>query len=164
MENLNHLLQRLLESKMDFILIGGYAAVLYGSSQVTQDIDLCALMTDANLEELRRILSDLNPVHRMNPNFQPSLANYPAKGQKIDNLYLKTKIGILDIIQDVRPIGSFERIKEKSITISLFGHSCKVISLDDLIEVKKSMPRDKDKTVLKELESLKQRIKDQNSP
>jgi predicted nucleotidyltransferase len=159
MENLNHLLKRLLESKIDFVLIGGYAAVLHGSSQVTQDIDICAVISDANLEELRTTLRDLDPKHRMNPNFQPSLMDYPAKGQKIDNYYLRTRNGILDIIQEVRPIGSFERIRERAVTVSLFGRPCRVISLDDLIEVKKSMTRPKDKTTLKELELLKRKTK-----
>ena len=157
MENLNHLLKRLLESKVDFVLIGGYAAVLHGCSQVTQDIDICAVMSDANLEELRMVLRDLDPRHRMNPSFQPSLMDYPAKGQKIDNFYLRTKSGVLDIIQEVRPIGSFERIKERAVTVSLYGHPCKVISLDDLIEVKKSMTRPKDRATLLELEQLKKR-------
>jgi predicted nucleotidyltransferase len=159
MENLNHLLKRLLESKIDFVLIGGYAAVLHGSSQVTQDIDICAVISDANLEELRTTLRDLDPKHRMNPDFQPSLMDYPAKGQKIDNYYLRTRNGILDIIQEVRPIGPFERVKERAVTVSLFGRPCRVISLDDLIEVKKSMTRPKDKTTLKELELLKQKTK-----
>ena len=159
MENLNHLLKLLLESKIDFVLIGGYAAVLHGSSQVTQDIDICAVISDVNLEALRMTLRDLDPKHRMNPNFQPSLMDYPAKGQKIDNYYLRTKSGILDIIQEVRPIGSFERVKENAITVSLFGHPCKVISLDDLIEVKKSMTRPKDKVTLDELELLRRKTR-----
>lgn len=157
MENLNHLLKRLLESKIEFVLIGGFAAVLHGSSQVTQDVDICAAITESNLEKLRKALKDLDPKHRMNPNFQPSLMDYPAKGQKIENYYLRTKSGTLDIIQEVRPIGSFERIWEKAITISLFGLPCKVISIDDLIEVKRSMTRPKDLATLKELELLKKK-------
>lgn len=158
MENLNHLLKLLLASRIEFVLIGGYAAVLHGSSQVTQDIDICAVMTDSYLAILRDVLRDFDPRHRMNPAFQPSLMDYPAKGQKLDNYYLRTTEGTLDIIREVRPVGSFDRIKEKAITVELFGYACKVISLDDLIAVKKAMPRDKDKITLKELEFLKGRL------
>lgn len=68
MENLNLLLKRLLEKQIDFVLIGGYAAVLHGSSQVTHDIDICAVMTKFELAKLRDALKDLEPKHRMNPN------------------------------------------------------------------------------------------------
>lgn len=158
MENLNNLLKILLESQIDFVLIGGYAAVLHGSSQVTQDIDICAVMTGDNLAKLREALKDLEPQHRMNPNFQPSLNDYPAPGQKITNYYLKTKSGILDIIEDVRPVGSFERIKAKAVSVPLFGRKCNVIALEDLIEVKKSMTRPKDIAILKELQILQRKI------
>jgi predicted nucleotidyltransferase len=155
MENLNNLLKTLLESKIDFVLIGGYAAVLHGSSQVTQDVDICAVMTEAQLTALRMTLKDFKPVHRMNPDFQPSLLDVPKPGQKMNNIYLRTDLGILDILENVEPVGDFHRVNEKAIEISLFGHKCKVISLDDLIAVKKSMPRPKDKSVLLELLALK---------
>lgn len=158
MGNLNHLLKRLLESKIEFVLIGGYAAVLYGSSQVTQDIDICATMNEANLAELRKILADLDPKHRMNRGFQPSLMDYPPQGQSLDNYYLQTKSGVLDIVQEVIPVGVFDRVNERATTVSLFGHPCRVISIDDLIEVKKAMTRPKDKSVLQELEFIKKKM------
>lgn len=155
MANLNNLLQRLLQSGIDFVLIGGYAAVVHGSSQVTQDIDICAVITPENLGTLRDALRDLDPRHRMNPSYKPSLMDYPAQDQSLDNYYLQTTEGILDIIREVRPVGSFERIKEKAIEIEVFGLPCKVISLDDLIEVKKSMSRPKDRSTLEELEYVR---------
>lgn len=88
MENLNLLLKRLLDSRLDFVLIGGYAAVVHGSSQVTHDLDICAVVTESELEKLKTALKDLNPKHRMNKNFQPSLDELPKKGQILDNYYL----------------------------------------------------------------------------
>lgn len=158
MENLNLLLKRLLDSKVDFILIGGYAAVVHGSSQVTHDLDICAVMTDEELAKLKAALKDLNPQHRMNKNFQPSLDDFPQKGQKLDNYYLKTNAGVLDIISFVNPVGDFDIIKKNAIEIKVFNNICKVISLDDLIKVKQSMSRDKDKIVLNELLCLKQKL------
>jgi predicted nucleotidyltransferase len=157
MENLNHLLKRLLESGIDFVLIGGYAAVLHGSSQVTQDIDICAVITESDLQKLRHALGDLEPKRRMNPGFQPSLADYPPSGQSLENYYLRTNSGVLDIIRNVDPVGSFERIKSSAVTVQLFGLPCKVISLDDLIAVKKAMRRPKDKATLQELEAIKEK-------
>lgn len=159
MENLNLLLKRLLENKIEFVLIGGYAAVVHGVSLVTHDLDICAVVTPGILEQLRTALSDLDPLHRMNPSFQPSLKKYPAKGQLLDNYYLKTKEGILDILKEVQPIGTFEQIKQRAIVINVFGYECRVISLDDLIEIKTTMKRPKDQATLAELLAIREKIK-----
>ncbi len=41
MQNLSDLLQRLHDHDVEFVLVGGFAAVLHGSMQVTQDLDIC---------------------------------------------------------------------------------------------------------------------------
>jgi predicted nucleotidyltransferase len=156
MENLNLLLKRLLEAKIDFVLIGGYAAVIHGSSQVTQDVDICAVMTDEQLDKLKQALYDLEPKHRMNTQFQPSLDEFPEVGKTLDNYYLRTNAGVLDILKEVSSVGDFLRIKEKAITVKLFGYNCKVISLDDLIAAKEKMKRPKDLLVLDELKAVRQ--------
>ena len=162
MENLTLLLKRLLEYKIDFILVGGYAAVLHGASQVTHDVDICALIDESELQKLKLALKDLEPKHRMNPSFQPSLEEYPKPGQNLDNYYLKTKSGVLDIIKKVDPIGDYEAVKKNAITVQLFGYPCQVISLDDLIKAKNYMTRPKDKSVLQELLAVKRKLNREN--
>ena len=41
MGDLNSLLQRLIRHRVDFVVVGGYAAVAHGSSLVTMDVDIC---------------------------------------------------------------------------------------------------------------------------
>ncbi|OYZ21432.1 MAG: hypothetical protein B7Y39_09205 [Bdellovibrio sp. 28-41-41] len=151
MENLNLLLKRLLDAQIDFVLIGGYAAVIHGASQVTHDLDICSIMTDEQLIKLKSALAGLDAKHRMNPSNQPSLESFPQKGKKLDNYYLRTTAGVLDILKEVSPVGDYEKLRAAANVVQIFGHDCKVISLDDLIAVKKSMSRPKDKTVLDEL-------------
>ena len=67
MQDLNLLLKTLLEHDLDFFIIGGFAAVVHGSSHVTKDLDISMLMTEENILQLREALKDLNPHHRMNP-------------------------------------------------------------------------------------------------
>jgi molybdopterin-guanine dinucleotide biosynthesis protein len=38
--DLNQLLQRLCDAKLDFVIVGGFAATLHGSSLVTRDLDI----------------------------------------------------------------------------------------------------------------------------
>lgn len=155
MKNLNDLLKRLLDHNIDFVLIGGFAGVVHGSTQVTQDLDICAVLSEDQIKKLRAALKDLSPIHRMNKNAKISFLEKPQKGEKIQNLYLETEAGILDVIQEVAGVGDFKTLKQNADEIELFGKLCKVISLDDLIKVKKTLNRNKDKSILPELLALK---------
>jgi adenine deaminase len=46
------------------VIVGGFAATLHGSSLVTRDLDVCAILSDQNVEKLRDALRDLQPTHR----------------------------------------------------------------------------------------------------
>lgn len=155
MQNLKELLERLLKNKIDFVLVGGFASVLHGSTLVTQDLDICVAITDEEIKKLRLTLADLNPIHRMNPSFAPSFLDHPKETEQLKNIYLKTDLGILDIMSDLPPVGNFDRIKSQSIEIELYGYKCRVISIEDLITIKQAMTRPKDKETLKILKNIK---------
>jgi len=158
-QNLRDLLKTLLENKIDFVLIGGYAAVIHGSTLVTQDLDICTAITEEQLTKLRIALKDLNPCHRMNPNAKHSFLNYPKDSKGFNNIYLETDLGILDILSQTQPAGGFEEIKSRAVEVSLYGYKCKVISIDDLILVKEAMKRPKDLQTVHELQLIKLKLK-----
>ena len=61
MKSLHLLLQKLADAGFEFVVVGGYASVLHGSSYVTDDLDICAVLTPQNVETLRTALADLQP-------------------------------------------------------------------------------------------------------
>ncbi|MCH2534625.1 MAG: hypothetical protein MK008_09320 [Bdellovibrionales bacterium] len=156
MNDLNLLLKTLLESKLEFLVVGGFAAVVHGSSYVTKDLDITMLMSADNVEKLRNALKKFDPKHRMNPSFKPSFLEEPKSIDGLNNIYLETTAGILDIVTLNKSLGSFEDLKSRALTVELFGYDCLVLSLDDLINIKESMNRTKDKIVLEELKQIKQ--------
>ena len=154
MKNLKALLKLLLENEIDFVLIGGFAGVVHGSTMVTQDLDICAAITEEQVAKLRETLKDLHPRHRMNPNAKHSFLEYPTDIKGTNNIYLETDLGILDILSETQPAGNFGQIKARAQEISLYGYTCKVISIDDLIRVKESMKRPKDLQAVQELRQI----------
>lgn len=98
---------------------------------------------------------DLEPRHRMNPSHKPSFLEKPKDISGLKNIYLETKAGILDVVTLEENLGSFEDLKSRSLKVDLFGYSCSILSLDDLIHVKEKMKRPKDLIVLEELRALK---------
>ena len=65
MQNLQQLLEFLVKSPLEFVLIGGFAAVLHGCNQTTRDIDVCLVLSPEQILLLREVLKPLNPRHRM---------------------------------------------------------------------------------------------------
>jgi hypothetical protein len=118
---------------VDFVLIGGFAASVHGCTTVTQDIDICAAITEEEVAKLREALKDLHPRHRMNPNAKHSFLDYPVELKGVHNIYLETDLGVLDILSQAQPAGSFAEIRSRSFEIPLFGRKCRIISIDDLI-------------------------------
>jgi predicted nucleotidyltransferase len=152
MQSLNHLLQRLADSGIDFVIIGGYA-VLHGSAYVTRDLDICAVLTAENIDRLRQCLRDLNPRHRMTAQ-EPSFLEIPAPGVRVNDLYLKTEWGVVDILSSVLGLGELDRLKANAEEIEIGGKRCKLIGLEDLIAAKVAIGRDKDRLAAIELRAI----------
>lgn len=158
-DNLKALLKRLLDYNVDFVLAGGLACVVHGSPLVTQDVDICVFFDDLQIAKLREALKDLDPKFRMNPNFKPSFLDHPKRSSELKNIYLETSLGILDMMSELQPVGDFQAVSRSAVTIRLYGHDCKVVSLEDLISIKEMMSRPKDKEALLHLREILKRIK-----
>src|SRR5688572_18446008 len=100
MHSFSQLLERLDDAGLAFVIVGGYAAVSHGSAYVTKDVDICILFSEENVAKLRQALKELHPQHRMIPG-QLSFLTEPKPGEPLANLYLKTDIGMIDVLSSV---------------------------------------------------------------
>lgn len=150
MHTLHRLIQRLADSGLEFVIIGGYAGAIHGSARVTDDLDVCAVLSPENLEKIRQAFADINPVHRVTHR-RLSFLGHPPAGVPLVNLYLKTDEGVVDLLSNVLGVGDFTRLQEHAQDVELFGRKCRVISLEDLIAAKEAVGRDHDLIVAKEL-------------
>ena len=148
------LLARLARAKVRFVLIGGYACIVHGGTQTTEDIDICCDFTPDNLLRLQQALSDLNPVHRMTPKRLPLLLT-AENSKNLNNLYLDTDLGQLDCVSIVQGLGDFGQIGQMCETIEVEGVQLKVLNRDALIQSKKAMNRPRDCQAVQQLEAIK---------
>jgi hypothetical protein len=158
MVQLNRLIERLCDAQVDFVIVGGFAGVLHGSTLVTRDLDVCAVLNADNVAKLRDALRDLRPTHRLTPQRLSFLEN-PEPGVGMKNLYLETELGPVDFLGAILGVGEFERVRAASIEVELFGRRCRVISLQDLIQAKEALGRDKDRIAAKELRAIAEKQK-----
>jgi len=134
MQDFNQLLHRLADSGLEFVIVGGYAAVTHGSSLVTRDLDICAVLSEETVGKLRRILAEWHPKHRMTPD-KLSFLEFPRSGPG-GNLYLLTDVGVIGILSSVLGIGGFTRLMEAAEDFEIGGRTYHVMSLDDLLAAK----------------------------
>lgn len=156
-----NLLSRLKEHEVDFIIVGGVAGVLHGSSIVTRDLDICAPFTLRNLSLILTALSGLSPRFRMTPDRRPMSGN-PEDYLGYKNLSLVTDWGQLDILSEITGIGDYRQVSQHTITVDLGGNRCHVLDLDTLILSKKSLDQPKSRHALIELEAIRECIRDRS--
>jgi len=152
-DDLTDIIERLIVADVDFVLVGGLAAVTHGSSMTTQDIDICCDFSSENLLRLQSALEGLNPIHRMTTNRLP-LELTRANSGSLKNMYLDTDWGQLDCLGEVLGLGNFEQVKLQSETLELDGNVCRILRIDALISAKKAMGRPKDIETIKQLEAI----------
>ena len=155
MQNLSELTRRLVEAQVEFVLIGGFAAVAHGVTLVTRDVDICCRFTEPNLMRIQQALADLHAVHRLRPDLPLALTADQCASLK--NLYLKTDLGVVDCLSNVLGLGDFETVLKESIEVELPFGRCRILGIEALILAKETMNRDHDRIAAKQLREIKRR-------
>jgi hypothetical protein len=154
-QNLSQLTRRFVEAQVEFVLIGGFAAVAHGTTLVTRDVDICCRFNQANLKRIQTVLGDLHPVHRSRPDLPLNLT--PEQCAKLKNLYLKTDLGAVDCLSEVLGIGDFDAVLKQSVEVELPFGRCRILDIDGLILAKEAMNREHDRITVRQLREIKKR-------
>ena len=153
MQNLSELVRRLISSNVEFVLVGGFAAVAHGVTLVTRDVDICCRFSGANLMRVQDAFVDLHPVHRSRPDLALQLTHEQCASLR--NLYLKTDLGVVDCLGEVLGVGNFETVLKESVEVELPYGKCRILDIDALIRAKEAMNRDHDIITVKYLKEIK---------
>ena len=148
--------RRLNEHRVEFVLIGGMAAMAHGVTLVTFDIGVCCSFQSENLFNLQKALADVHPVHRMTPQKLP-LEIKPENVGRLRNLYLDTDIGAIDCLSEVAGLGDYAAVAPLSIELDLPSGRFRVLSIDALIRAKQAINRTQDKIAIAQLLAIKER-------
>jgi hypothetical protein len=148
------LLRALTGGGVDFVVIGGIAAVAHGSPQITQDLDITYAGDAANLERLGAVLTGLGATLRGVTDDVPFIPD----GRTLRHarvLTLDTPDGALDVLAEPDGSGGYARLRANAITATVGGVEIRIAGLDDLIAMKKAAGRPKDQIYIEELEAIR---------
>jgi hypothetical protein len=160
MESLGEILRRLHDAKIQFVIIGGLAAVKHGTSYVTYDVDVCVPEDPQNFRAIGEAIQDLNPRFRQRRDLPFELTQERLHGLK--NLYLITDLGPLDCLSEVAAIGNYDAVlRESELAKFPFGE-CRVLKIGALIRAKEAIGRPQDHFVTTQLRAIQERMEAQS--
>ncbi len=161
MQNLAELTRRLIVGQVEFVLVGGFAAIAHGVLRTTRDVDICCRFSEENLMRIQKAVADLHPAYR--PRTDLALALTPELCASLKNLYLKTDLGILDCLGEIKGVGNYDEVAKHAVELELPIGKCRVIDLETLIVAKEAMDRDHDRITVRDLKEIKKRRQQSNS-
>lgn len=147
------LLRCLADAKVEFIVVGGVAAVAHGSARLTLDLDVVYARTKENIARLAAALAPHQPYLRGAPPGLPFAWTEETIRRGL-NFTLTTSHGDIDLLGELAGGGSYDDLVRDAETLNLYGMSCLFLSLETLIRVKRAAGRPKDLEALAELEAL----------
>ena len=151
--NFEAAIQLLCDAGVEFVVIGGWAAIFHGSAHVTNDLDICYSRDKENLRKLAEVLAFYNPRPRGFPDDLPFV--WDAATLANGSLFtLATDLGIIDLLAEVSGIGTYRDALAASVEVQVFGRRVRALDLRALIQSKKAAGRPKDLLILPELEGL----------
>ncbi len=148
------------EERVDYVIVGGFAAVVHGSSLPTRDIDVVPSRTPENLERLAKALSRMNAMIRTDSEPVPARLDGPFLANMPLMLNLVTDLGEVDLtFAPSGGLGGFPEWDAHAIVVEISsGLPVHVASLDDVIDSKRAANRPKDQRSLPYLESLRDQL------
>lgn len=162
MADLTRLIDHLSKGRVEFVVVGAYAAILHGATVVTRDVDVCMSFAPENLFRLRDALAGLHPWHRMTPQRLPLEIN-EANVAEFKNLYLATDLGPLDCLSEIIAVGGYELVRARSLVVKASFGEMRVIDIDSLVATKSHLMRLQDKLVIPQLLAIKERLRVKSS-
>ena len=144
---------------VDYVLIGGLAATLHGSSALTNDADICPDQSAENLERLAAALREMDA--RIRTEAEPEGVAFSADPdllRRMQLVNLTTRFGDFDIA--FQPAGSrgYDDLVRGAFDMEVDGTIVRVASLSDIIRSKEAANRPKDRATLPILYALQDEI------
>jgi hypothetical protein len=153
--DLTTLLERLVATDVEFVLVGGLAAVVQGAPVTTFDVDIVHRRTDKNVDRLIAFLADVGARYRNRPGapLPPSRSALLGPGHSL----FMTDLGPLDALGAIEGGADYDQLLPESLTVHIGGRPLHVLSLAKIVTLKRASTDPKDKLRLPVLEALLRR-------
>jgi hypothetical protein len=153
------LLRRLLEHKVEFVVIGGLAVAAHGYVRATKDIDIVPEPGRPNLERLFEALRgvEARPIETGEFRTEELPVQFDPDGlARGGNWALRTNHGRVDVMQWVPGADSYARLHENALVVPVPDVGPVTFAgYEDLVSMKRAAARDTDLVDIRRLEEAR---------
>jgi hypothetical protein len=147
------LIRSLVAGRVEFIIIGGAAAIAHGASRLTEDLDVVYRREQRNVEAIIESLAAFAPYLRGAPQGLPFRWDAQTIWNGL-NFTLTTSLGPLDLFAEITLGGTYDDLLPHTVMLDVFDSECLCLGLERLIEVKRAAGRPRDLDAIAELQAL----------
>ena len=146
----DEILIRLADKGVDVIVVGMAAAVIQGVPTSTWDLDVVHRRTPENVERLLSVLADVGAVARADPRrLRPNATHLIGPG----HVLMETRFGDFDCLGAIDGGRDYEDLLKTSIAVDFEGRALRMLSLSEILAIKKRASRPKDLAVIPYIQS-----------
>lgn len=156
--DLSAILEGLVKADIEFILVGGLAAVVQGAPVTTMDVDIVHNRSSENISKLFQFLKSIDAIYRR----PDDKIIVPEEEDFLGHALFSTRLGPLDILAFIEGEKNYEDLLQYTVEIDFRGHMIRVLDIRTIIDLKKASNDPKDKQRLPVLEETLRQL-DENS-
>jgi glycerate kinase len=143
--DLGELIAALTRHGVEYVVIGGVATQVHGHRRTTMDLDVMPDPSPENLRRLGAALVELEAVPRGGGAEVEIPASDPERLAVAAVVPpLLTRHGQIHILKDPKGARPFLEMRERALVVDLDGNDVAIVSLDDLIRMKRAAGRPAD--------------------
>lgn len=159
--DLGELIAVLARHRVDYLVIGGVATQVHGHRRTTMDLDLTPDPSPENLHRLGAALAELEARPR---GAEAEKAEIPVSDPERLAIAaivppLLTRHGQIHILKEPKGARGFDEMRERALVVDLDGREVAIVSLDDLIRMKRAAGRPADLDDIAALTEVERRNK-----
>lgn len=142
---------------VEFIVVGGVAAILQGSPLTTEDVDVVYRSSEENHHRLAEALRELKALYNdpAGRHIEPNVHRLATMRMHL----LKTRCGRLDLLRSIGNDLTYEDLLGRSQEYNIAEYRVRVLDLEAIIETKEHAGRPKDQHALLFLRQLQHEIR-----
>lgn len=150
------ILLALADAEVEFVLIGGMAAVAQGVPYTTHDVDIVHRRTAKNIERLTEFLAKHDAIYRaqFGRRIMPTAAHLAGPGTALT----QTDLGQLDMLGTIADGRDYDALIDHAISLEIEGRMIRVLSLSEIVAIKRLSTHPKDQAQLPVLEATLARL------